>query len=145
MRVNLTWVGWVTVLMMETGCALHHGNFADAPLTFNTQMATDAAEKFAAYYPPASTALAMQHTANDSFGKVLLNSLRKQGYAVIEKALPDSSTPGIANAVPLRYIVDRLNTTRYFITIEIGRSSIARHYEQTGNRLVAAGYWVRKE
>lgn len=144
MTIKLAWVNLSAALLTAAGCALHHGNFADAPLSANTYMATDAAEKFQAYYPPAATSLVIQHEADDPFGKVLLSTLRKKGYAIVEKALPGSAV-STATSHPLRYIVDRLSTTRYFVTITIGQSSIARHYKQTGDRLMPDGYWMRRE
>lgn len=136
-------------LIAITACTSPYGNYAKVTDRYNTQMADDTANELVALYPPASTHLVLLQPAGDAYGIRLVSTLRKSGYA-IEETEETNSTPDAAlhvptAALPIHYTVDTIGGRLYRVTISMGEHLISRVYNITGQGMLAAGAWTRKE
>lgn len=145
--------------LVLAGCAAPptpYGNFIrQAPAGYDRTIAEDAVRQLAAVYPPAATRFEVSQAAPDTFGRLLIASLRAKGYAVREAgptpvaqgatARGEGSTAAAAGPVlPLRYVLDRpADLVR--VTLMIGDQSLTRAYLAQNESLRPAGAWVRKE
>jgi len=143
------------LLVGLAGCAkapAPYGNFSkNMAQTNDKKVADDAVKKLVALYPPASTRFDLQHATPDFFGTYLVESMRLQGYAVMEfkpqpkaGAVASAATPGL----PLSYILDQgKGSDLYRVTLLINRQqSLDRVYQVNPDGVIyPAGYWVRKE
>lgn len=152
------------VLIGLTGCLTSspYGNFIENTAAANDQkIADDVVKKLVTLYPPASTRFDLEHGTPDFFGSTLIESMRANGYAVLEFKSepkigsvdnPDSkgqiltvapSSPGL----PLSYVMDQAkgsNLYRVSLVINHGQS-LARAYQLQEGTIYPAGYWVHKE
>jgi hypothetical protein len=118
------------------------------------QIVEDATRQLMSLYPPASTNFILSHTAQDAFGRQLIDKLRGQGYA-LQEVTPQAAAsltgrPAEANdtnvSTPLSYVFDSVPSPRlYRITLIVGDQTISRAYIQQNNLVHPAGSWVRKE
>ena len=139
------------------GCASTepYGNFlgANAPASVNERLAADSVRQLVTLYPPASTRFNLGQPTPDAYGSALLESLRTQGYAILEfdadLAAP-ADQPAAAGAagsgLSLRYVVDAPPSTNlYRVTVMVGAKSLSRAYVAQNDTVAPAGAWVRKE
>jgi hypothetical protein len=152
------------VLIGLTGCVTSspYGNFIENTAAANDQkIADDVVKKLVTLYPPASTRFDLQHGTPDFFGSTLIESLRANGYAVLEFK-PEPKIGSVDNAdnadqvhtaepsspsLPLSYIMDQAkgsNLYRVSLVINHGQS-LARAYQLQEGTIYPAGYWVHKE
>jgi hypothetical protein len=126
------------LLVVCSGCASRrtYGNHAAADPQANQALADDAQQVVIQIYPAASTQLSLKQLPQDEFGILLVEQLRKAGYAVREeKGLMDG--PGV-----LRYIVDRFqddNSLR--VTLYVGTLAMSRSYN-SGAGYAPLGEWT---
>jgi type IV secretion system protein TrbH len=133
------------------------GNYADARPGYNAQMAEDAYKQLAAVYPPAKTHLTIDHPVDDPFGILLIGKLRRAGYAVEESKpatskgskghgsnAPNQAAPTVAG-LPFHYVVDRIASTGYRVSLRVGGQALNRVYQSSGSELAPAGYWAKQE
>lgn len=123
------------------------GNFAATSAVNEKKLAADAIFQLTNLYPPASTALRLQHATPDVFGTTLVESIRKRGYAV-QEFMPSAAEkePPAARGLPFAYILDGakdLNVHR--VTLVVGSQTLTRAYVIQGSAVVPAGNWVRRE
>jgi hypothetical protein len=136
------------------GCASikPYGNFlgANAPATLNEKLAADTVKQLTVLYPPASTRFDLGQPTPDAYGSALVESLRIEGYAILEfepdeAALadnPNTAGPGLN----LRYVLDApASTNLYRLTLMVGSQSLSRAYVAQNDSVAPAGAWVRKE
>lgn len=128
------------------------GNYADARPGYNAQMAEDAYKQLVAVYPPAKTHLSIEQPVDDPFGIVLVQKLRKAGYGVAETKV--SSFKGFRSSKaaapvpagqPFHYVVDRIGTAGYRVSLRVGGQALNRVYQTHGNELAPAGFWAMQE
>lgn len=148
----------ITFLLLSLcSCASQPSNFAKLSEAYNTQLAKDAAHQLAAFYPPASTHVAMSQGADDAFGVALQKDLRETGYAVQISGrdwfLSSSSAHNVSRKVdtqtmsaqplPLSYIVDAIGDNLYRVTIKSGGHVMSRVYSISGDHIARMGAWAR--
>lgn len=152
------------VLIGLTGCVTSspYGNFIENTAAANDQkIADDVVKKLVMLYPPASTRFDLQHITPDFFGSTLIESLRANGYAVLEFK-PEPKIGSVDNAdnagqvhtaelsspaLPLSYVMDQAkgsNLYRVSLVVNHGQS-LARAYQLQEGTIYPAGYWVHKE
>ena len=162
-------------LLSLNACASPYGNYAKLSDSDNVQMADDTAKKITALYPPALTHINLSQEAKDAYGIELVKKLRENGYAIESgdsfevlfsslgaaqadsstlpsksSVLKNSSTTKTAIAIPdsalsMGYIVDQLGEGLYQVTVRMGTKSLSRVYQGSGDGMVPAGAWARKE
>lgn len=155
---------FLTLLLVGlAGCAkvpAPYGNFSKNTAQANDKkVVDDVVKKLVALFPPASIRFDLQHATPDFFGTYLIESMRANGYAVMEfkpqpkaadnnsvtSLMPDgSATPGL----PLSYVVDQgKGSDLYRVTMLINRQQSLDRVYQVGQDgvIYPAGYWVRKE
>lgn len=130
------------------------GNFADAR---SAELVRDAVGILKVNYSPAKTRLNLLHAyGNDPFGAPLLETLRREGYAIAEEIPPyrrdkyhAADTPN-PDGFDFAYVVDRLaGDGGLRISLLVGGCSISRLYSVGGTPEEPAyspmGDWVRKQ
>lgn len=150
----------ISLLMLATalgGCKTApapsgYGSFnSDAVVAHDKKMAKDVAGKLSTLFPPAYNKLRMQHDTADMFGTTLVDSLRKNGYALAEfngKAHSGTTakTGAQSSDVTLAYVVDQpLDPGFVRVTLFINAQSLSRLYQAKDGDIAPVGYWVRKE
>jgi hypothetical protein len=145
------------LLACLAGCAANrmahapaYGNVLAAPVPAQANgIAADAAARLIASYPPARTRFALQHAAQDGFGRELLERLRSQGYAIAEfsSQTPDAAPPPSAvGAIALRYVLDMAAEPDLVrLTLYAGSESLTRAYLLQGGAARPASAWIRGE
>ena len=146
------------LLACLAGCAANrmadapaYGNLLAAPVPAQENgIAVDAAARLIASYPPARTQFALQHAAQDGFGRELLERLRSQGYAIGEFSSQTPSTtpplPSAASATALRYVLDMAAEPDLVrLTLYAGSESLTRAYLLQGGAARPASAWIRRE
>ena len=146
------------LLACLAGCAANrmadapaYGNLLAAPVPAQENgIAADAAARLIASYPPARTHFALQHAAQDGFGRELLERLRSQGYAIGEfsNQPPDAAPPlpSAAGATALRYVLDMAAEPDLIrLTLYAGGESLTRAYLLQGGAARPASAWIRRE
>ena len=116
-------------------------------------MADDVVKKLVAVYPPARTRFNLQHATPDAFGASLIESMRANGYALLEfkpEPAADAAAPAPIKPVPtgisLSYILDQAgDADLYRVTLLIQNQSLSRVYQIKDGMVYPAGYWIRKE
>ena len=128
-----------------------YGNLLVAPVpTQENGIAADASARLIASYPPARTQFALQHAAQDGFGRELLERLRSQGYAIGEFSSQTPATapplPSAAGATALRYVLDiAAEPDLVRLTLYAGGESLTRAYLLQGSAARPASAWIRRE
>lgn len=128
-----------------------YGNLLVAPVpTQENGIAADASARLIASYPPARTQFALQHAAQDGFGRELLERLRSQGYAIGEFSSQTPATapplPSAAGATALRYVLDiAAEPGLVRLTLYAGGESLTRAYLLQGSAARPASAWIRRE
>lgn len=109
-------------------------------------VAADAVQFLQRRYPPGSTHWTLARPARDGFGVALVDSLRRQGYAV-QEATASRGKPQPAPAGPtLDYVFEPVDTGVYRLTLRIGTRSLSRAYMAAGDgRMQPAGAWSHRE
>lgn len=146
------------VLALVAGCGGKppgkYGNFADAQ---SVELVQDAVGILKANYPPAKTRLNLLHLyGDDPFGAALLESLRREVYAVAEyvrASRPDkyhtADTPK-PDGFDFAYIADHLTGDGGMrLTLYVGAETVSRLYSVGGRpeepTYSPMGDWVRKQ
>lgn len=133
-----------------------YGNFIAHPVAnYEQQLAKDAMAQLTAVYPPASTRFELKQATSDAFGAALVDSLRSQGYALLESVpfsttRPDGLPQGAVGrdrvGIPMHYILDLAAAPNlYRLTLLLGDQSLSRAYMARDSALLPAGAWVRRE
>lgn len=109
--------------------------------------AADAAQFLQGRYPPGSTHWTLARPAKDAFGVALVDSLRRQGYAVQEATAPRGrNQPAPAPSGPsLDYVFEPVDAGVYRLTLRIGQRSLSRAYVAGNGRMQPAGAWSHRE
>lgn len=163
-RLNqrLAFVLWVGYLLVGCISPAPYGYLVQeaVPPQMLERLAQDTVMRMEALYPPAHTRLAVTHPATDPYGRALIETLRQNGYGVLESRVnvrttsstrADMHTPiepvvNTDEGIPLRYVVDGPFEPRlYRLTVFIGNQSLSRVYRVDEHVLAQAGAWVRKE
>ena len=140
-------------------CSPNYGNYAKVTDTFNAQMADDSAKEMIALYPPASTHIRLSQEVNDAYGEDLVMKLRESGYALEDggrfgtllnstgsnTSQTDTSPAPPTTTKAFGYIVDTLGDDLYRVTLRIDTKIVSRVYRASGDAMVPAGAWTRKE
>ena len=131
------------IALVLTGCASQSqfGTYAEIAPGYRDLIAIDAANQFAAIYPPASTSLLMAIEPDDEFGRAFVSRLRLLGFSVQEA--PSDVVP--AQALRVGYVLDSLSSNAYRLLISAGSSSLSRAYLKVGNTFTPGGLWARRE
>lgn len=134
-----------------------YGNFVgNAPASLNETLAVDTVKQLETLYPPASTRFDLGQATPDTYGTLLVESLRAKGYALLEfKPAPTTETtqqePTAADSLPglsLRYVLDAPDTDStnlYRVMVMVGSTSLSRAYVVQNGLVFPAGAWARKE
>jgi hypothetical protein len=153
---NFSLIALAVISLALSGCAspMPYGNFIHPSMSVNQQkLAENASKEIIALWPPAKTRLELRQPASDKFGVALVAALRASGYAVQEFEVTQAAEPVKDEAIkvppqtttlPLRYILDH-DAGLFRLILLVGNQSITRPYLIHEDKLIAAGYWVRKE
>lgn len=140
----------LVLLFLLAGCATtQYGNYVtDHSSSRNIVIASDAADQLMQLYPPASTKFNLQHPTADSFGIVLIESLRTSGYAVQEHVktnpIKADNPPEAEDGAALAYIFDQSSDV-YRLSVMIDEQILTRAYSPHEDTIQPAGSWVLKE
>jgi len=158
-----SFLGVLFILTALSGCASKsdYGNFIAHDLNANqSQLGIDTAKELEKHYPPAKNYLILRQDTPDIFGKALVATLRKAGFAVQEfnpkgkKASPETSPatrimprhPKDPKQWRLTYIVDQAGEPDlYYVTLKLNHQVLTRLYRLDDNRFIPAGDWVWKK
>ena len=154
-------------LLAVSACTSPYGNYASTSDSYNAQMADDSVHELTMLYPPAATHLALLQPAKDAYGVELVKELRSAGYAIEDNAAnpaPVAATSGstadahnrpiiVEPSAPVKattgkslgYVVDNLAGGLYRVTLSIDAQTVSRVYSVTGQDMLPAGAWTRKE
>jgi type IV secretion system protein TrbH len=145
----------VLLLVGLSGCVTtqsRYGNFLPpTSAAYNKTMAEDALKQLLILYPPASTRFDLQQTTPDTFGITLVESMRANGYALMEikpelPAQRNSEAQNPPTGLSLRYVLDQVNSLNlYRVTLLVGNQSMTRAYLVQDSTVHPAGLWSRKE
>ena len=148
----------LVVASLVAGCAApvkHYGNFVaePAPGSLSQTLAADTVKQLMALYPPASTRFDFKQSTPDAYGAALVESLRTNGYALLEFKPEDATQdakpePSAMESVGLsfNYILDAPATTNlYRVLVIVGPRTLSRAYLVQNNTIAPAGAWARKE
>ena len=141
------------------GCAVppaqHYGNFVanSAPVSLSVRMADDTVKQLMALYPPASTRFDFKQSATDTYGVALVESLRANGYALLEfkpegaaNDLEPEAPAMEAEGISFNYIIDApASTNLYRLLVIVGPRTLSRAYLVQNSTIAPAGAWARKE
>lgn len=148
----------LVVASLLAGCAApvkHYGNFVaePAPGSLNQTLAADTVKQLMALYPPASTRFDFKQSTPDAYGAALVESLRTNGYALLEFK-PEDANQDTKPEIPamesvglsFNYILDAPATTNlYRVLVIVGPRTLSRAYLVQNNTIAPAGAWARKE
>ena len=144
-------------LAVFSGCSKPQaifGNFAKAQ---SVELVEDAAAILKTTYPPAKTRLNLLHLyGDDLFGAALLETLRRDGYAIAEYVQPQRSdkyaeTPPVKpDGLDFAYVVDDLaGEGGLRVLLYVGADTLSRLYAVGGRPeepvYTPMGDWVRKQ
>ena len=145
----------VLLLVGLSGCVTtqsRYGNFLPpTSAAYNKTMAEDALKQLLILYPPASTRFDLQQTTPATFGITLVESMRANGYALMEikpelPAQRNSEAQNPPTGLSLRYVLDQVNSLNlYRVTLLVGNQSMTRAYLVQDSTVHPAGLWSRKE
>jgi hypothetical protein len=148
----MTRIAFVMLLAGLAGCTggperASFGSFATASPASEKKIVDNTVTKLATLYPPAVTRFNLQQAPADSFGRVLIATLRARGYALEEYTAASTLTAGAKDSSrTLAYVFDQPSgTDLYRVTLTIGGQSLSRVYLAKDGSVAPAGYWVRKE
>ena len=143
-------------LALMAGCGKapeKYGNFAKAQ---SVELIEDAVAILKTTYPPAKTRLNLLHLyGDDVFGAALLESLRREGYAIAEYVQPQradkyAETPTKPDGLDFAYVVDDLaGEGGVRVLLFVGADTVSRLYAVGGSPeepvYTPMGDWVRKQ
>lgn len=155
----------ILLMVGLTGCIAPiepYGNFIGyAPSSLNETLAADTVKQLVTLYPPASTRFNFGQTTPDTYGTLLVELLRAEGYALLEfKPAPTTETTrqeptaDTLSGLNLHYVLDvqardvpdgQGHTNFYRVTVIVGPTSLSRAYKVQDGVVFPAGAWVRKE
>lgn len=134
---------FLMVIALAACSSTQHGTFIKGGFQQAT-VTTDVLQRLGELYPPAKTTFALTHDVppEDTFGVMLLDEMRRLGYA-IQDFSPKSEQPEI-NGKTFGYVLDEMGEI-YRVTLEIDGKSLSRAYVSESGSLVPSGPWSLKE
>lgn len=145
----------ITCLALLSACATQTGNYSNASPDISESMASDVANYLNSAYSPAKTQLNFTNEipVNDYFGLSLQDNLRQKGFAVQLHAKNSPSKIEQDKAVteidtrllnlPLKYIVDHLDSNHYRVTVYLPEAVLSRAYSIENGVFTPLGSWGR--
>lgn len=144
------------VVALVCGCGkvpVKFGNFARAQ---SVNLVEDAAGILKTTYPPAKTRLNLLHLyGDDLFGAALLETLRREGFAIAEYVQPIrgdkyAETPVKPDGLDFAYVVDDLaDEGGVRVLLYVGTDTLSRLYSVGGTpdkpKYAPLGDWVRRQ
>lgn len=104
----------------------------------------DAAKQLAVWYPPGPTRWKLARPVQGEFGRLLVERLRRNGFAVQEYAKtrrPQAEGQGYE----LDYVFQRVDDRLHHLTVRVGTHRLSRAYFERDGHMTAAGAWTRGE
>lgn len=149
----------LVALVFTAGCGRKlpgkYGNFANAQ---SVELVEDVVGVLKANYPPAKTRLNLLHSyGDDPFGAALLETLRREGYAIaeyVQAQRPDkyhtAGAPAKPDGFDFAYVVDHLTGDGGMrLSLFVGTDTVSRLYSVGGSTeeptYSPMGEWVRKQ
>ena len=143
------------MVLTASGCgkqADRFGNFANVQ---SVGLVEDSVAVLKLAHPPAKTRLNLMQFVNDAFGAALVETLRRDGYAIAEYSQPareDKLQPMLAraNGLDFAYIIDHLpDDSGMRVTLFVGEESLSRAYAVGGSpeepTYSPLGDWARRK
>lgn len=143
------------VMALVAGCGKQsdkYGNFADAR---SVELVEDAVGILKIAYPPAKTRLNLIHQyGDDLFGAALLETLRREGYAIAEYVQPlrgdkYAEAPVKPDGFDFGYVIDHIGDGGMRLSLYVGGDTLNRLYSVGGKPeepvYSPLGDWARKQ
>lgn len=137
------------------GCSNQKPDAASAVMVDSTPLVQDAVSVMLATYPPAQVRLALVQDASDTFGTMLVETMRAQGYAIAEYDQPVKGDKylGLAkqpDGLAFGYLIDNGGSNDELqLHLHIGSDSLNRLYSVKTNgahiQYAPQGFWTRRE
>lgn len=109
-------------------------------------VADDAVRHLLVWYPPGPTRWQLTAQAQDAFGLLLVERLRRTGYAVQEYAPERRRAAQVpAAGTPLSFVFERVDGDVHRLTLRAGPRSLSRAYLLRSGRMMPAGAWAHGE
>jgi|GEM_PF-930756 len=146
----------VIVLALVAGCGKAPGKFGNFAKAQSVELVEDAVGILKTKYPPAKTRLNMlHHYGDDLFGAALLETLRREGYAIAEYVQPQrgdkyAENPEKPDGLDFAYVIDDLaGEGGLRVLLYVGTDTLSRLYAVGGRPeepvYTPMGDWVRKQ
>jgi len=107
-------------------------------------VADDAVRHLLAWYAPGPTRWRLGAPVQDEFGGLLVERLRRVGYAVQEYA-PARHRGTASQGVPLTFVFERVDGDIHRLTLRAGTRSLSRAYLERDGRMLPVGAWAHGE
>lgn len=144
------------VMAFVCGCGKAPGMFGNFARAQSVELVEDAAGILKSTYPPAKTRLNLLHLyGDDVFGAALVETLRRDGYAIAEYVQPlrgdkYAESPGKPDGLDFAYVVDDLaGEGGLRLLLYVGTNTLSRLYAVGGKPeeplYMPMGDWVRKQ
>ncbi|MDG6882811.1 conjugal transfer protein TrbH [Phocoenobacter uteri] len=130
------------------GCSSKFGNYSNASVDISSAMAQDVTEQLNSFYSPATTLFKFKNSIppSDHFGLMLQDNLRQKGFAiqlkVVNSNTGNNQDIGLST-LPLSYIVDKLDTKSYRVTVYLPEAIFSRAYSIDEGKFQKIGNWVK--
>jgi Conjugal transfer protein TrbH. len=157
MRKYLFPLAFIALLALAifSGCGNPPGKYGNFAQTQSVELVEDAVVVLKTHYPPATTRLNLIQYVNDAFGAALVETLRRDGYAIAEYVPParrDKYSPSAPKPAGFYfgYVVDHLpDEGGLRLSLLVGEESLSRLYLVTGTpeepRHSPLGDWARRQ
>lgn len=138
-------------LAVFSGCGKPPGKYGNFAQTQSVELVEDAVAVLKSHYPPAKTRLNLVQYVDDAFGAALVETLRRDGYAIAEYARPDKYHPVSAkpDGYEFAYVVDHLPDDGLRLSLFVGTETVSRLYQVIGTpeepRHSPLGDWARRQ
>jgi hypothetical protein len=142
-------------LAVVSGCSKQQGKFGNFAKAQSVELVEDAACILKTAYPPAKTRLNLLHLyGDDLFGAALVETLRRDGYAVAEyvqlvRGDKYAESPAKPDGLDFAYVVDdRADEGGLRVMLFVGADTLSRLYAVGGKPeepvYTPLGDWVRR-
>jgi hypothetical protein len=146
----------VIVMALVAGCGKAPGMFGNFAKAQSVELVEDAVGILKTTYPPAKTRLNLLHLyGDDLFGAALLESLRREGYAIAEYVQSQrgdkyAESTAKRDGLDFAYVVDDLaGEGGLRVLLYVGTDTLSRLYASGGKPeepvYTPLGDWVRKQ
>jgi len=146
---------FIAPLAFVIGCGKQPGKYGNFSKAQSVELVEDAVGILKTTHPPAKTRLNLLHYYNDDlFGAALLESFRREGYAIAEYVQPQrgdkyAEAPAKPDGLDFAYILDDLAEEGGLrVSLYVGTDTISRLYAVDGSReeprYYPLGDWVRR-